>query len=361
MLGPIDLQVTAGRVLVVLGPSGAGKTLLLATIAGLRPSQSGQVRLAGRDLTPLPPDRRRVGLVFQDGALFPHLSVRENIRFGPKAGARSSVAVADQLLDRLGIAGLAGRAPRSLSGGERQRVALARALAIQPELLLLDEPLSALDQPTREELRAVLQQVLGELAIPAVHVTHDRDEAFSLADDIAVIAGGAISQTGPAGDVAASPGDQVAARLLGWAELGRGSRGEQVVRVGEIDIAVGQRTGQHESAHVFYRPEEVLLGPPVASPSASAGRSADIESTRIGSTSLSSTRMDGTGVESARIEARIERIAPTVPLARITLASSPPVTALLLHRDVERLGLAAGAQVTAVFPAHAVRVFAVRD
>jgi len=328
-LGPVDLDVPAGRVLVLLGPSGAGKTTMLGAIAGLRPSLTGQLRLAGGDIARLPPERRRIGMVFQDGALFPHLSVRENIRFGPKAGGPASVADADQMLDRLGISGLADRSPGSLSGGERQRVALARALAIQPALLLLDEPLSALDQPTREELRGVLQQILGELAIPAMHVTHDRDEALSLGDDLAIIADGTIRQAGPAHQVAAHPADQAAARLLGWAELGHGSREHAAVRIGDLVIPLPAQPGDHGPAHVFYRPEEVLLGPAAANTPASG-----------------------------RITARIERIVPTVPLARIHLAASPPVTALLLHRDIEHLRLRAGAETEATFPPQAVCVIA---
>ena len=197
-LGPVSLAIPPDRVLVVLGPSGAGKTMLLETIAGLRPLQGGQISLAGTDITGLAPERRRIGLVFQDAALFPHLTVTDNIRFGPRASHRTSPDGTSDLLNQLGIAHLADRAPRSLSGGERQRVALARALAIQPGLLLLDEPLSALDQPTREDMRALLQRLLTELEIPAAHVTHDRDEALSIGDDLAIIVGGQLRQTGPA-------------------------------------------------------------------------------------------------------------------------------------------------------------------
>jgi len=230
-LGPVSLAIPPDRVLVVLGPSGAGKTMLLETIAGLRPQQAGQISLAGTDITSLPPERRRIGLVFQDAALFPHLNVRDNIRFGPRARRAASPDGSDDLLHQLGIEHLADRAPRSLSGGERQRVALARALAIKPGLLLLDEPLSALDQPTREEMRALLQRLLAELEIPAAHVTHDRDEALSIGDDLAVIVGGQLRQTGPAATVAAEPADPDIARLLGWSELGGGTAAAGTVRI----------------------------------------------------------------------------------------------------------------------------------
>ena len=161
-------------------------------------------------------------------------------------------------MERFGVGALADRSPRSLSGGERQRVALARALAFEPDLLLLDEPLSALDQPTREELRSVMQDLLSGLDIPAIHVTHDRDEAFSLADNLAVIVDGRIRQTGVAHRVAAKPRDAVVARLLGWAELGNGVAvgGTVVIR------GVAFQTDAHSGVvHVFYRPEDVQLGP----------------------------------------------------------------------------------------------------
>ncbi|MGH2875961.1 MAG: ABC transporter ATP-binding protein, partial [Solirubrobacteraceae bacterium] len=139
-LGPIDLRVEAGQVVVVLGPSGAGKTTLLDTIAGFLPARAGTIRLAGRQITELVPERRGIGIVFQHAALFPHLSVRENVRFGPRARGGRRPDRSDDLLERFGLTAHAERRPGSLSGGERQRVGLARALAVQPDLLLLDEP-----------------------------------------------------------------------------------------------------------------------------------------------------------------------------------------------------------------------------
>ena len=274
LLGPVDLAVPPGRVLVVLGPSGAGKTMLLETISGLRRHRRGQISLAGTELTGLAPERRGIGLVFQDAALFPHLSVRDNIRFGPRArGLAADAATADSLLSRLGIGHLAGRSPRTLSGGERQRVALARALAIRPGLLLLDEPLSALDQPTREETRALLQRVLADLDIPAIHVTHDRDEALTIGDDLAVISGGRLTQAGPANRVTAAPADPGAARLLGWSYLGPGTITRPgTVRVGQFTfpgVTSPQVTG---AVQVYYRPEDVLLG---SQPGGTAGLGTD--------------------------------------------------------------------------------------
>lgn len=330
-LGPVDLSVAPGRVLVVLGPSGAGKTMLLETISGVRHHRRGQIRLAGAELTGVAPELRHIGLVFQDAVLFPHLSVRENVRFGPRARRHEAPSAADSLLSRLGIGRLADRSPGTLSGGERQRVALARALAIRPSLLLLDEPLSALDQPTREEMRALLQEVLADLDIPAVHVTHDRDEALSIGDDLAILVAGRLAQVGTADQVAAAPADPAAARLLGWTRLGSGDIGEPgTVHAGQFtfaDVTDPQLTGE---VQVFYRPEDVVLDSP-------GGNAA-------------STGTDG-------VATIIGEIVPTRPLARISLATDPPLTALMLHRDLEQLRARAGDPVAASLPGGSIRVF----
>jgi ABC-type Fe3+/spermidine/putrescine transport system ATPase subunit len=329
-LGPVSLDIPPDRVLVVLGPSGAGKTLLLETIAGLRPQQAGQIILAGTDITSLPPERRRIGLVFQDAALFPHLTVKDNVRFGPRARGAASPDGSGDLLRQLGIAHLADRSPRWLSGGERQRVALARALAIQPGLLLLDEPLSALDQPTREDMRALLQQLLAELEIPAAHVTHDRDEALSIGDDLAVIVGGQLRQTGPAAQVATEPADPDVARLLGWSELGHGTAADGTARIGQF-VLDNAAEGLYGPVQAFYRPEDVQLSP--TTPEAPA---------------------DGS------LTAQVGRIVRTRPLARITLTSDPPIAALMLHRDIDRLRLTVGDPVQISLPPGSLRIFQTR-
>ncbi len=329
-LAPTDLTVAPGRVLVLLGPSGSGKTTLLEAIAGLRPALGGTVHLAGRDLTSLPPERRRIGVVFQHGALFPNLSVAGNVRFGQRARREADTGHAAMLLRRLGLERLADRSPRSLSGGEAQRVALARALAIRPRLLLLDEPLSSLDLPAREELRGTLQDLLADLVVPAVYVTHDRDEALSVGDDIAVLAGGRLRRAGTAPEVAASPGDQAAARLLGWRELGRGTVSQGTLRIGRLTLNVAGLSAHEGPADVFYRPEAVVIGRH-GPPASAAGH----------------------------FTARIDRILPTVPLAHVSLAGMPAVTALLLHRQLADLGLLAGEQAGVAFPPEALHVIPV--
>jgi ABC-type Fe3+/spermidine/putrescine transport system ATPase subunit len=327
-LGPVSLAIAPGQVLAVLGPSGAGKTMLLETIAGLRPHRSGRIILAGTDITVLPPERRRIGLVFQDAALFPHLSVAENIRFGPRARRQPPSPGTEPLLAHLGIPPLAARSPRSLSGGERQRVALARALTIQPGLLLLDEPLSALDQPTREDLRALLTELLAALDIPAVHVTHDRDEALSISTDLAVITGGRLRQAGPASQVTADPADPETARLLGWTELGPGTADRGTVTTGQLHLPGAALPGIHGPVRIFYRPEDMILGTPAP----------------------------GTH-PAASLTAPAAQVLPTRPLARITLAADPPLTALVMHRDLESLRPQPGEPITVTIPPGSVRIF----
>jgi molybdate transport system ATP-binding protein len=209
----LSLAVAAETVAIV-GPSGAGKTTILRAIAGLLKPQAGHVTVgdetwfdAERRID-LAPEDRSVGLVFQQYALFPHMNVERNIAFGGKARAA-------ELMDRLGIARLAKARPRQLSGGERQRVALARALAREPEVLLLDEPLSALDPHTRDVIRQELAEDLREFALPTLVVTHDVADAIALADRIGVVRDGRIIQLGTADELAANPADEFVARVFG--------------------------------------------------------------------------------------------------------------------------------------------------
>lgn len=325
-VGPIDLHVARGRVLVVLGPSAAGKTVLLDTIAGFRIPAGGEVHLAGRDITGLAPEQRRIGVVSQDAALFPHLTVADNVAFGPRAhGDHNPTHIAD-LLQRFGLTSLADKSPRSLSGGERQRVGLARALAIRPSLLLLDEPLSALDQPTREALRGVLHDLLLDLDIPVVHVTHDRNEALTLADDLAVIIDGRLRQLDAAHRVTTHPADPDVARLLGWTELGTGTVHHGHVTLGALHLPAPDHPSGSDT-QIFYRPEDVILEP--------------------------ATHNDHPG----RYTATIQQIIPTVPLARITLGPTPTITALIHRRDLYRLDLQLDSTTDVLLPPAATRLW----
>ncbi|TDB93829.1 ABC transporter ATP-binding protein [Actinomadura sp. 7K534] len=216
----LDLALTAepGEVVALLGPNGAGKSTALRALAGLVPTAGGHIRLDGGDLGALPPDRRGIGMVFQDYLLFPHLSVLENVAFGPRcrgAGRREARRRAARWLERVGLAEFASARPRALSGGQAQRVALARALAVEPGLLLLDEPLAALDAHTRLEIRAALRRHLAGFAGAAVLVTHDPLDAMVLADRLVVVEGGRLVQEGTPAEVARRPRTDYVARLVG--------------------------------------------------------------------------------------------------------------------------------------------------
>lgn len=232
----VSLSVSDGEVVALLGPSGCGKSTLLRTIAGLEKPSSGAVRWDSSDLAGVPVHRREFGLVFQDGQLFPHRSVAGNVAFGLRMRGVDREERDKRVLSLLELVGLEGYADRrvtQLSGGEQQRVALARALAPSPRLLLLDEPLSALDRALREQLAVDLARLLREAATTALVVTHDHDEAFTLADRVAIMSRGRIVQVGPPAEVWSSPVDVETAKFLGCGKFVPGSFvGLPVERVG---------------------------------------------------------------------------------------------------------------------------------
>jgi iron(III) transport system ATP-binding protein len=222
VLQGLDLEVPAGSLTAVLGLSGCGKTTLLRVIAGFERAERGTVSLAGRTLddgaTFLAPERRRIGYVPQEGALFPHLSVQDNVGFALTRSERRGKQVA-RLLEMVGIAPLATRMPNELSGGEQQRVALARALAPRPDALLLDEPFSSLDASLRSRVREEVHGLLRGQGVTTVLVTHDQEEALSLADTVAVLRDGKIVQQGAPADLYEQPSDERLARFLGAVNL----------------------------------------------------------------------------------------------------------------------------------------------
>ncbi|MCH1866154.1 ABC transporter ATP-binding protein [Nocardioides sp. CFH 31398] len=233
----VDLSVPAGEVLAVLGPSGCGKSTLLRAVAGLEPPRTGRVIADGEDVTGVPTHRRGFALMFQDGQLFGHLSVARNVGYPLRLRRRPAAEVAervDELLRLVGLSGYADRLPSTLSGGEQQRVALARALAVRPRLLLLDEPLSALDAGLRERLAGDLRQILASAGTTAVLVTHDHEEAFAVADRMALLRAGRVVQTGKVADVWRAPADADAALFLGYARVLTGHPAYAVLAAGGL-------------------------------------------------------------------------------------------------------------------------------
>ncbi len=221
-LKEVNLRMGRGEYWVILGPSGAGKTVLLECIAGLHTAREGRIRVRDRDVTEAPPERRRIALVYQDYSLFPNMAVEKNIAFGLRMQHLPTDEIqrrVQALTVQFGIAGLRERYPSSLSGGEQQRVAIARALAVEPEILLLDEPLAALDPPMRERLMGDLRALHRDRGLTIVHVTHSREEALALADRVAIVMDGRVEQSGEVGDVFGWPRSPEVARFVGYENI----------------------------------------------------------------------------------------------------------------------------------------------
>jgi thiamine transport system ATP-binding protein len=225
----VSLDVPDGTVLAVLGPSGCGKSTLLRAVAGLEPLAGGRIAVDGVAVDHLPTHKRGFALMFQDGQLFNHLTVARNVAYPLRLRRRPSADRVRELLALVGLEGYDDRLPATLSGGERQRVALARALAVEPRLLLLDEPLSALDASLRERLAVDLREILRTAGTTALMVTHDHEEAFTVADRLAVMRAGEVVQSGPIGDVWAAPVDEATALFLGYARVLTGPAADRLL------------------------------------------------------------------------------------------------------------------------------------
>ncbi len=253
----VDLRLERGGFLAVLGPSGSGKTTLLRMIAGFEPPDAGAVAIGGRQVSGggcwVEPEARRIGMVFQQGALFPHLSVAGNVGFGAAREGRVG-----ECLELVGLADRAGDYPHELSGGERQRVALARALAADPEVVLLDEPFSALDAGLRERLREEVAAILRAAGTSTLLVTHDQSEALSLADTVAVLRDGRVEQVGTPEEVYERPRSHWVAAFLGDADVLPGSARDGVAECELGRFAVGGELAG--AVHLLVRPESVAIG-----------------------------------------------------------------------------------------------------
>ncbi|MFG1343391.1 ABC transporter ATP-binding protein [Xanthobacter autotrophicus DSM 431] len=259
----VSLTIAEGELVALLGPSGCGKTTTLRMIGGFIPVTEGRILVGGRDLTQLPPNKRNMGFGFQNYALFPHMSVGENVAFGlqmrklPKADIAAKVKIA---LDRVKLGHLADRLPKQLSGGQQQRVALARALVIEPDVLLLDEPLSNLDAQLRNEMKLEIRNIQQQLGITTIFVTHDQDEALSIADRVVLMRAGRIEQAGAPDDLFERPGSHFVAEFMGVTNLLAGEAagsGRFRLKSGEVlSVPMEARSGRMALA---LRPERLVL------------------------------------------------------------------------------------------------------
>jgi len=338
-LREITLDVAPGEYLVILGPTGGGKTVLLETIAGLHRPRRGRVLMNGEDATARPPEGRGIGFVYQDYALFPHLNVADNIAFGLtlRRGGRGRKARAvvrervSEMAQLLSIEHLLHRSPSTLSGGEQQRVALARALIVRPRLLLLDEPLSALDPTTREDLQRELARLHRALGTTTIHVTHNFEEAIALGDHIAVMNAGRIVQVGLPDEIFRKPASEFVARFVGvrnilQGDLLPGKDGYKLLALDEIQIAVvTELTGRVRAS---IRPEDIFIFQEL--------RRSSVRNTFRG---------------------RIVEIADRGTLLYVTVHLPPDLTCVITRRSLEELELAVGQEVSIGFKASAIHVF----
>jgi spermidine/putrescine transport system ATP-binding protein len=262
----LSLDIERGRFVALLGPSGCGKTTTLRMIGGFEEPTSGRVELGGRDVGSLPPYKRDVNTVFQSYALFPHLSIFENVAFGLRRRKVKGGELDRRVSEALALVGLAGlerRKPRQLSGGQQQRIALARALVNRPRVLLLDEPLGALDLKLRKEMQLELKRIQHDVGITFLHVTHDQEEAMTMADEIVIMNHGRIEQQGTPGELYERPRTAFVAGFLGVSNLLPGTIvGERLVRLEdgtEVQLANGALQGRTGAVKIGVRPEKLRL------------------------------------------------------------------------------------------------------
>ena len=326
VVNDVSLEIKDGEFFVLLGSSGSGKTTVLNIIAGLVPSDSGRILLHGREVSELPPQKRNTGFVFQNYALFEYMSVAENIEFGlqvRRVEKKIRQRKRDELLELVGLVGLGNRLPRQLSGGQQQRVALARALALEPDVLLLDEPLGALDAKIRIELRRSLKAIQRELGVAAILVTHDQEEAFDLADRIGVMSYGRLIEVGTPQDLYQRPQTEFVASFLGSANILVGqTRGEQI-QIGPHVFNLSESATQFSPdgrVQVVFRPEDVAL----------AASQRELGCTPLGEGTVTSLGFNGP-TENIRLELvaipGVRAIAPVVPFGNPNIiidASRPP-------------------------------------
>ncbi|MFG2847761.1 ABC transporter ATP-binding protein [Kitasatospora sp. NPDC048296] len=329
---PLDLTVPQGSFFALLGASGCGKTTTLRMIAGLEEPTSGTVLIGGQDVTALPPYKRPVNTVFQSYALFPHLDIFENVAFGLRRRGRKDVKKqVDEMLELVELGQYARRKPHQLSGGQQQRVAVARALINHPQVLLLDEPLGALDLKLRRQMQLELKRIQTEVGITFVHVTHDQEEAMTMADTIAVMNGGRVEQLGAPAELYENPATTFVANFLGQsnllpAEVTGGVGEDLLLTVAGTRLAVPKARCATDAkrVHLGVRPEKITITH--GSEKAAEGRNTlagtVVDSSFIGVSTQYLVRTDG-GQEVTVFEQNMERDARIVPGAAVLLHWNP--------------------------------------
>ena len=334
LMKDINFDVQDGEYFVLLGPTGAGKTVLLESIAGLKSIDSGQIKINRSDVTSLNLEKRNIGFAYQDYVLYRHLSVRDNISFGlmwRRKTRREMERAIDQVVELLGIQYLLEKRPMSLSGGESQKIALARAIAIKPDLLLLDEPLSAVDPETQEDFGVELKKIHDRLKLTTIHVTHDFEEAITLGDRVAVLKDGRIVQIGTPEQIFRHPQSEFVARFVKTRNIFEGevqdsSEGQSIFSIKDTKLAVV--SALRGERHASIRPEDILISrEPLHS----------------------STLNCFTGT--------VTRIADRGSVIYVTVNVPPEFTCLILHRSLEEMGLEEKQKVFIAFKASAVNIF----
>jgi len=330
----VSFEVKRNEYFVVMGPTGAGKTLLLQLIAGIHVPDKGKIVIEDQDITFLPSEKRRVGYVPQNYALFPHLSVMDNIAYGLRVQGLDKNSVRKQVIrvaEDLGISHLLERKVSTLSGGEQQRVALGRALVISPKILLLDEPLSALDVQTRESLRGYLRELKRKLRLTAVHVTHDFVEALELGDKLAVMFRGKLVQVGFPNEIIFNPQNELIAHFTGFKNIFDGVIVEEKDGISTIDVEgvkIFAITNKQGVVRVAIRPESILIA---RHPVATSARN--------------------------MLKGVVQEIIELAPHIVIKVDAGLPLTAYLTKSSLEELGIRVGSEVYLLFKASDVRVF----
>ena len=307
----VTLSVEGGEFVTLLGPSGSGKTTLLKALAGFEQISSGQILLGGEDFTSLPPERRNFGVVFQGYALFPHMSVYDNVAYPLRArgdNRRQIKQAVTEMLDLVQLGEFSGRKPATLSGGQQQRVALARALVFKPEVLLLDEPMSAIDRKLRDELQQELRSIHQTLGTTFINVTHDQEEAIHMSDRIAVINDGKIEQVGTPHELYRNPKTSFVATFIGKSKVLEGvietSGTDAVFKCGSQTLRLDGRKHTAGKAHVMIRPEDIEIRSTVSPDKANSLRSRVVSYTYSGDRALYVVDIEGIGHTQAYGSAR---------------------------------------------------------